>query len=510
MLDQEDRAYQRYLTDPRAPSWHETLAIPVQWYARFFQNGWWWSDFQKFQHHGLKLSTNDPKLPTSLLRSNGREAASVGFQDDLAFVFGAEEWSWLLCTVLVMLESKELYILSGYLQALIGQAAQAKLFATKIESEMQSWPHKQQGLVRTALGVSDDYQVMVADIYTNLLPGSPAFDVDSTGPRIREINNSIRRVLGPMLELSRLMTQEVSYQQYVLSEFLQLEAGVRPTFYGNMQQLSAMTATSLRLLSGLEPDVILQFSVLSSEVESSWVDMLEQKLIADLLGGDSRRAARRKLPQDATGEAETFIELMNEIKLLHRAFNTHHCLLTEMHTLTTSATAEGRVPDSAEWPRLQSLAHTRRQRRTQVMEPAALGEISRIDERALTTMIYEALALLSSKLNPGTLDRAQTALKTAIDRRVARQQALLEQWRLYLRNEKMMMVRRERARQDGLQNVVEDPTNEAILGEMRKMAKGVRDDERLLHATYSVDTIQDTLDLLALDLATLGAAGNPT
>lgn len=501
MQDQEDRAYQRYLTDPRAPSWNELLAIPVQWYARYFANGWWQTDFQKFQHHGLRLSTNDPKLPTSLLRTNGQEQATTGNKEDMAIVFGAEAWDWLYGTVLAMLEQRDRYILSVYLQTLIGLAAQAKLFATKFENEMQSWPHKYRGIVRAAHSVSDDYQVMVADIYSHLLPGSAAFDFASTGIRIREINNSIRRVMGPMLELNRLMTQDVSYQQFILTQYLQLDEGIRRSFHANMQQLTQMMARSLSLLGGQEPDIILQFSTISPEVEGSWVNMLEQKLITDLLGGNAQQAARNNLPQDAVAEAEIFIDLMNEIKLLHRSFNTHHNLLFEMHSLLTNANANSRVPDSAEWPRIQSFARARRQRRTKVIEPAAVREISQIDDRALATMVYEALALLSTKLDPATMNPAQTAIKSAIDRRATRQTALMERWRLFLRNQKMAMLQRERAREAGLVGVVGDPTMEALLGEMRTMAEGVGDDERLLDSMYSVDTIQETLNLIALDLA---------
>lgn len=500
-LDQEDRAYFRYLTDHRAPSWTEVLAIPVQWYARYFANGWWRAEFQKFQHHALKLSTNDPKLPTSLLRNAGQEPVTTGNKDDLAYVFGVDAWDWLYGSVLGTLEDRRLPMMSVYLQTLMGQAAAGKLFGTRFANEILAWPHKAQEMARLAQGVAADYQTMVATIYGHLMPGSAPFDVAGTGGRIREMNDSIRQVVGPMLEFSRLMTQEVAYQQSVLTQFLQLDMGVRASFHTHLRQLSTTTNTFMQLLSGQDADVMFQFSSIVPETEGGWVDMLQQKLIADLLGGNAQNLVRGSIPQDAEAEGHIYTELLGEIKRLHRTFNSHHNLLREMNNLTTTATTTGRLPDTTDWPRIQSFARARSQRRLKAYEPAALREFSNITETALVTLVTEALALIASKMDPAVVVPAQQALQTAEQRRVARQALLMENWSLCLRNEQQLMLQRNAARQAGGPGVVSaDPTADEMLAQMRDMAGGNADDLRLLDSMYTADTVQQTMDLFALQL----------
>lgn len=500
-MDTEDRSYHRYLQDPRAPSWYENLAIPVEWYARLFRKSWWQTDFQKFGHYGLKLSTNDPRLPTSLLRTNGQEHATFGNKHDLANVFGAEAWNWLHDTVIATLDRRQCHIISLYLQNLIGQAAHAKIFATKFANEMLSWPNKYDGLVRAARDVANDYQNIVADVYVNLLPGTPAFDATNTVGRIQDINNSILRVLGPMLELSRLMTQDVGYQQNILTHLLQLDPGVRASFGDSLKQLSTMTNRSLSVLRGQHPDVVLQFAHISVEIEGGWVNMLRQKMVADLLGGNAPNTTNGNLPPDIVAEAERFLRLMHELKMLHRTFGAHHDLLAEMNTLTTTATAQGRVPDPAEWPRMQSFSRARRQHRSKVAEPAALRELSETNEPALANLVNEALVLLADKLAPDLLDPTRNALKTVAEMRAQRQRELVKEWDLFLRNEKRMMVWRAKARADGVQGVPFDRMPEELAREMRRMANGVKDDEVFFDSQYTPDIIKDTLAVLTLEFA---------
>lgn len=501
LLDQENSSYHRYLTDPRAPSWFENFALSVEWYARFFRRSWWQTDYQKFGHHGLKLSSNDPRLPTSLLRTNGQEHATFGSQSDLVDVFGTQAWTWLHDTVIALLDSRNCQIISIYLQNLMGQAAHAKIFTTKFANEMLSWQNKYDGLVRAATGVSNDYQTMVADVYSHLLPGTPAFDMANTAGRIREINTSILRVLGPMLDFSRLVTQDVGYQQNILTHFLQLDPGVRGSFHDSLKQLSAMSDLSLNLLRGQHSDVILQFSTISAEIEGSWVNMLRQKMITDLLGGNAPNSVNGNLPADIVAESAKFLRLMYEVKLLHRTFNAHHNLLIEMNTLTTTATAQGRVPDAHEWPRMQSFARAHRQHRAKVAEPAALRELSEINEPALVNLVNEALKLLADKVKPEVLDPARNALKTIPEKRAERQRELVKEWDLFLRNEKRTMLWRARCRADGVQGVPFDRMPAELYRDMRRMANGVRDDEVFFESMYTEEIIQDTLNLLTLELA---------
>lgn len=72
------------------------VAIPVEWYARYFHNSWWQVDFQKYRHHGLKLSTNDPSLPQRLLQSTSTIDMLSGDQTDLGAMFGLFAFEWLV------------------------------------------------------------------------------------------------------------------------------------------------------------------------------------------------------------------------------------------------------------------------------------------------------------------------------------------------------------------------------------------------------------------------------
>lgn len=494
------RAYERILTNPRAPSWKETLALPVEWYARYFQQDWWESSFQKFKHQGLKLSTNDPSLPVSLLRTHCPEGVMTDDSDDMAIVFGKEAWHWLIGTVLAMLDQNQHIILSFYMRALIAQATAARVFGTRFENEMLAWPSKSERIVRAARGVSDDYQTMVDLINRHILPGAAAFDAAGAGGVIREMNDGVRRVLGPMLEVSRLMTQDVAYLQFILTQYLHLDAAVRAVFDDNMVALRFMVATNSDILTGQMPNIPLQFSTLVPETEGGWVTMLQQKLATDLLGGDLQNMINGILPQDAEAEAQVFIDLMSEISSLHHGFQTHVNLLNEMNGLIQSATADGRVPDSSDWPRLQSFARVRTQRSVGAFQAAALREFSLIENRALVIMLQEALGLIATKLEPGALDPAQRALMSAADRRAARQAELMQDWRLFLRNQKRLMRERARAREAQVSGVGDDPTPRELILQMWDMADGVADDQRLLGVMYTPETVQQTLDVIDVDL----------
>lgn len=490
-LDQVDRAYERFLTSPRASSWVEILAVPTAWYARYFQNAWWQHDFQKFKHHGLKLSTNDPNLPISVFRTNSSDAVLSGDQDDVAVLFGHDAWEWLVSTVLVTLEKKDLYLLSFYMQALIGRACAATLFRTRFDNEMRAWPAKYAPMIRAARSVSDDYQIMVDVINRHMLPGAAAFDYAGTAGRIREMNDSIRRVLGPMLELSRLMSQEVAYQQFILTQYLHLETGVKAIFLGNMQALRVAMTYGVNLLTGQTPNVPLQFSTLTPETEGGWASTLQQKVVTDFPDGN--------LPGDIVSEGLVFVNMMSEITSLHRGFQTHLTLLNEMNALIDGANANGRAPETADWPRLQSFTRIRSRRNAGAYQAVALRELASIDNAALGTMMSEALALLATKLEPEVLDPAKMALKSAEDRRALRQAELLRNWRLFLRNQKRLMVNREKAREAQLPGVSNDPTADELFMEMWGMANGNEDDLRMLNDRYSPQIVQDTLYFMDLD-----------
>lgn len=137
-------AYYRYLTDPRAKSWQELLAIPVEWYARYFHNSWWQVEFQKYQHHGLKLSTNDPALPQRLLRSApARQTLSTNDKEDISIIFGQPEYSWLN-GMLGSLRELGLVVLGTYVHSLIEEyvfASPARPAAlVKFETSAMYWP----------------------------------------------------------------------------------------------------------------------------------------------------------------------------------------------------------------------------------------------------------------------------------------------------------------------------------------------------------------------------------
>lgn len=133
--------YLRWLTSPGIHAWDDVTAVPVARYAPYMQQSWWTYTHQKFQHHGLRLSSNPQEAPSaSLLLPRVPAATELNSDGDaLVGILGQELYLWLRATILPLLERQGMPIIQAYLRAVMNAAAETTIQTIRFAVEENAW-----------------------------------------------------------------------------------------------------------------------------------------------------------------------------------------------------------------------------------------------------------------------------------------------------------------------------------------------------------------------------------
>lgn len=369
---------------------------------------------------------------------------------------------------------------------------------TRLDNELTGWTGRLAGLFRETLAVVTEYQAMVNFVQPNLMPtamGGPVYTPANIAAGITELNNQLRLPLGRLLELGRIFSQEVAYQQDMLNKWMLLTQPNRAKLYRTITAIRSWIGPIRDLLTmpafGDWPLVLTTGHALV-QVNNGGYDALLAKITTDLLGGNA--ANLPALPADIQAQIADFQTLCAEFVSVHQTFFAHKDLLDEMDALTACIPPTGELNNTGQVPRLQQLASARRLGAVQSFQPAATREILRNDDPSLDNLLIEAFIILQGKLDPTVLDPAKRALQTANLRNVARQRGLLRSCHYFLVNENAMYLQRMSLRATGATNVGPEPKPEDLLASMRAMANGVAPDLVVFDQWYDAKYVQDLVD----------------
>lgn len=486
--DRRDGAYLRWLTNPRVQSWDQVCAIPVEWYARYFRKDWWRFTHQKYGHQGLKLAHQGPDHDPSrqLLRYTPLFPRYFD-QTEIASVLGASAYIWFRKTVLPQLDALGLHVIGFYLTALMNEAAAVQILSKRFHNEIESWKPRYQHIARIATEVATEYQAMLDFISAHVYPALAPFSTIDITDRIGHMNNSVRPALQSMMELERLMNHEISYQQNLISTYLQQAPELRRNFHGFIVNLRQMIGGFRTLLNG-QTITIRLITLDPATVGGGWDSLLDRQLKMDFpIDNDL-------LPLDAVAEVQMFTSLMGNVRSLHRAFRVCDDLLAENDELGQHIQPDGSVLPSVNGrPNLRLVTRAKRQGAIRTYKFAALREMRRLEDGPGKNLVREAMRVLTS--GTSRLD----ARNFLSDRRALRNEKerltdLDSDVKCMLTNEKQCMLQRQAGRTAGLVGVGVDPTVQDLIARILAKAGGNVQDRAYLARTWTAAVIQQHLD----------------
>lgn len=483
--DRQDRAYFRWLVNPRVQSWDQVCACPVEWYARYFRKDWWQSNYQKFGHQGLKLAHQGPAPPKRLLQYTPLLPRSYD-SNEIASVLGPSAYTWLQNTALHQLDRLGLRIIVSYLTALMSQAAEAQILSKRFGNEIGSWSHKYQDMARFAAEAAATNQAMLDFVNAHVFPTPAPFSNADVRDRIQNINNSVRPAVQSMMELERVMSREISYQQNLISTYLQLSHDLRRKFHPFVSKLRQLIRGFRAILSGQTTTIRLTTLDLRT-VCGGWDHVLGTQLKSDF------PLENGLIPLDALVEMQIFSSLMSDIKTLHRAFQVCDSLLAENDELGKHIQADGSVLPSVNGrPNLRLVTRTRRQGPVRTYKFAALREMRRLEDGPAKKLVREAMRVLTSatsRLEAINFQAERRNLRSDEERLAD----LDSDVRFMLINERQFMLQRQADRAAGLVGVGPDPTVQDLTAMILAKAGSKVRDRAYLARTWTAAIIQQHL-----------------
>lgn len=346
------------------------------------------------------------------------------------------------------------------------------------------------------------YQTMVTTIQARITDaGAPVLVRASTAATITQMNDAIRGVLGPILELGRLFSQEVAYQQDIVNQYGRLDQSLRATFHGSM--LGALRTSIVPIRALMNATYIIPGSTNSladgiPELNPDGFNFsLQLKVLADILGGNAV-GAPGTIPQDILDAAKIFETLLFELRQVHQTFRNLVILLDEIDTITALIPANGDLsPVAGLWPRSQRMAQARTNGGLNASEPAAFRELAALQDLPTINMLKAALDLLSSRLAPAVLAPVRGALQAAGTQVVtARQNALRSKWYYTLQTQRRVFLARQSSRANAARPgvVAPDLTGPELMALMQQHANGNAADLALLATLYTQGLVLGIVD----------------
>ncbi|KAF3763449.1 hypothetical protein M406DRAFT_74062 [Cryphonectria parasitica EP155] len=487
--DQRDTAYMRWLVEPRVQSWNEITAVPVAWYARLFQKTWWQSNYRKYGHQGLLLACNDGQ---ALSDQRARSVPLFPIEndpDDMVAVLGSEAYTWLRDTMARQLADKGLRVLRSYITAMMCLVAESAILATRLANEEAGWAHKCREMQRLALRVARCYTAMVNAIHGDMATPSTtaSFTVENAKERIRALQNSVRPALQNMMQLRRVIDQEIAYQQNILNMYLLQGQNFRKAFRSYIVALRKRMTITRDLLNGQRISVSLaDLGDDAYKVGGGWQEIFEQKLETDLACGTNGM-----IPKDLATESHLLLEMLNEVRTLHTGFQLQVDMLEENNNLAQSIGPDGSVDLSLYGQsRLRSVTRARRTGFLRAYRTAAMREMRRLADGPMKRLVREAVGILSSYMDIRQIEGDLRVLRSETERR----NDLMRDVYVMLTNERQFMADRQVARDAGQQRVTEDPTVQDLRVQVLQKAGGHTGDRAYLASIWTNATIQKFLD----------------
>lgn len=298
---------------------------------------------------------------------------------------------------------------------------------------------------------------------------------------------TIRTVLGPLLELGRLFSTEVAYQQDILNKWMLLD---RPSRAQLHRAVVAVQQSVVPIRDLLTTQHIAGFPLTAVTIDAAdaWYPALLQKITDKIFNGNAARLP--ELPNDFQGHLAEFQTTIREINTVHQTFVSHKIFLDELETLTKGLPASG-VVNSGQWPRLQQLGAVRRKGSLQCLQPAALREIVANEDASLGNLPVDGMTILAKQVDAAVVDPLRVALRTAAQTNVARQEALRQKWHYFVENWKRIFAERKALEATGMPDANPFPTAQELITEMEAMAGGYQPGLDLLAMLYTVQNIMD-------------------
>lgn len=316
---------------------------------------------------------------------------------------------------------------------------------------------------------------------------TPFTDFSVISTAITGMSAELQRVLGPLLELGRLFTSEVAYQQDILTKWTLLDQPARAHLY---RAVTAIQGWAVRIRDLLTTPWGNNFpgtlAFIDVTIDGAWYDALIQRITDDVFAGDRTRLS--ELPDDIQDNLRTFQDLLREIKAVHQTFIVHKGLLDELDTLTRNIPPSGQI-NTGQWPRLKQLSAVLRQGGAQSYQAAALRQMADNDDPAVVNLLAEGLRILQRKMEPRDLDPALQALLTARQRNTARLDALRKKWEYFVKNQQSVCAQREALLRAGSPDVIPLPTPQQLIADMVAMANGNQADLLTFSTLYTVGNI---------------------
>lgn len=372
---------------------------------------------------------------------------------------------------------------------------------------------KQQRMTALATQVQTSYMAMYSYITPTsgaLAPTAAPFTLADTGPRIQQMNKLILPCLQRLMELDRVLNQEIAYQQNILHLHLQQQPAARQVFFPLLTNFRMRMANVANLLNGRTTALVLATTQPRSDTEN-WAGALRRKVIQDLIQPHpmGTAAALASLPPDVTPQTQRLVDYTDDLRALHSRFQQHLGLLAQNNATARLFNADGSLTPSQNVASLPAVPRLRLRQGgvLAASRPAAIRELSRLREGPLKRLVSETLRQLAPFFGGGL------PLEQGVVGLAQRREVLMDRARLTLRNEAQARLdRREAAREMAFVDLralggggqqADDGDRDATPAELQArildMAT-VAGDRVFLTRAWTVQTIQETIDTTTAEL----------